>query len=137
MTRVTPFIDKAEEGCHQDGAEGGDGGEEACEVWIDTVFHHHQFGGELQEGRYGGVEKDTEEGDEPEAGIAQDGTDVAPAELVRGFCGLGDFIGFPDIINRIKDDGKKVGVYPINENSWMDMGQLDELNKMENRLRGK
>ena len=49
----------------------------------------------------------------------------------------GEFIGFPDIINRIKDDGKKVGVYPINENSWMDMGQLDELSKMENRLRGK
>ncbi len=49
----------------------------------------------------------------------------------------GEFIGFPDIINRIKDDGKKVGVYPINENSWMDMGQMDELNKMESRLRGK
>ncbi|MDC7278867.1 MULTISPECIES: sugar phosphate nucleotidyltransferase [Pseudobutyrivibrio] len=48
-----------------------------------------------------------------------------------------EFIGFPDIINRIKEDGKKVGVYPINENSWMDMGQLDELSKMENRLRGK
>ncbi len=46
-------------------------------------------------------------------------------------------IGFPDIINRLKDAGKKVGVYPINENSWMDMGQLDELNKMENRLKGK
>ena len=45
-------------------------------------------------------------------------------------------IGFPDIINRLKDDGKKVGVYPINENTWMDMGQLDELSKMENRLRG-
>lgn len=48
----------------------------------------------------------------------------------------GEFIGFPDIINRLKDDGKKVGVYPINENTWMDMGQLDELGKMENRLRG-
>ncbi|MCR4695257.1 MAG: NTP transferase domain-containing protein [Pseudobutyrivibrio sp.] len=40
-------------------------------------------------------------------------------------------IGFPDIISRMKDDGKKVGVYPINENTWMDMGQLDELSKME------
>ncbi len=49
----------------------------------------------------------------------------------------GEFIGFPDIINRIKDDGKKVGVYPINENSWMDMGQMDELKKMESRMRGK
>ncbi len=46
-------------------------------------------------------------------------------------------LGFPDIINRLKDDGKKVGVYPINENTWMDMGQLDELSKMERRLTGK
>ncbi|SEA51399.1 CBS domain-containing protein [Pseudobutyrivibrio sp. ACV-2] len=49
----------------------------------------------------------------------------------------GEVIGFPDIINRLKDDDKKVGVYPINENTWMDMGQLDELSKMESRLRGK
>ncbi|MBQ7148567.1 MAG: CBS domain-containing protein [Pseudobutyrivibrio sp.] len=49
----------------------------------------------------------------------------------------GEVIGFPDIINRLKDDNKKVGVYPINENTWMDMGQLDELSKMESRLRGK
>ena len=48
-----------------------------------------------------------------------------------------EFIGFPDIINRLKDDGKKVGVYPINENAWMDMGELDELAKMERRLGGK
>lgn len=48
----------------------------------------------------------------------------------------GEFIGFPDIINRLKDDGKKVGVYPINENTWMDMGQLDELGKMQSRLGG-
>ncbi len=49
----------------------------------------------------------------------------------------GEFIGFPDIINRLKNDGKKVGVYPINENAWMDMGQLDELNKMERRLKNR
>ena len=49
----------------------------------------------------------------------------------------GEFVGFPDIINRIKDDGGKVGVYPIGENTWMDMGQLDELGKMENRLQGR
>jgi len=48
-----------------------------------------------------------------------------------------EFIGFPDIINRLKEDGKKVGVYPINENSWMDMGELDELAKMERRLTNK
>ena len=40
-------------------------------------------------------------------------------------------IGFPDIIERYKRLGKRVGVYPISENSWLDMGQLDELRKME------
>ncbi|WP_312368722.1 nucleotidyltransferase family protein [Lachnoclostridium sp.] len=43
-------------------------------------------------------------------------------------------IGFPDILERLKKEGKKVGVYPISECSWMDMGQLDELEKMRNRL---
>ena len=32
--------------------------------------------------------------------------------------------------------GKKVGVYPINENTWMDMGQLPELEKMRLKLYG-
>lgn len=40
-------------------------------------------------------------------------------------------IGFPDIIEDCKERGKKVGVYPISENAWLDMGQVDELNKME------
>lgn len=43
-------------------------------------------------------------------------------------------IGFPDIVERLKVNGKKVGVYPISESSWMDMGQMDELEKMRNRL---
>ena len=43
-------------------------------------------------------------------------------------------IGFPDIIEKYKKQGKKVGVYPIGENAWMDMGQLDELEKMQKAL---
>lgn len=45
-------------------------------------------------------------------------------------------IDFPDIIQRCKDKGMNVGVFPINEKQWMDMGQLEELKKMEDRLRG-
>ena len=48
--------------------------------------------------------------------------------------GENEEIGFPDIIQRCKDHGYNVGVYPINENAWMDMGQLDELKKMQDRL---
>lgn len=45
-------------------------------------------------------------------------------------------IGFPDIIERYKNAGEKIGVYPISENAWMDMGQLDEMEEMRKRLYG-
>ena len=43
-------------------------------------------------------------------------------------------IGFPDIIEKYRKQGKRVGVYPISEASWLDMGQIDELRKMEQEL---
>lgn len=45
-------------------------------------------------------------------------------------------IGFPDIIEKYRMQGKKVGVYPISENAWLDMGQMDELKRMEKKLKG-
>ena len=41
-------------------------------------------------------------------------------------------IGFPDIIERCKSKGLKVGVYPISEDSFVDMGEIDKLNKANN-----
>lgn len=46
----------------------------------------------------------------------------------------GEVIGFPDVIERYRRAGEKVGVYPISESSWMDMGQMEELEKMRRRL---
>ncbi|MGN0983432.1 MAG: nucleotidyltransferase family protein [Gemmiger sp.] len=46
----------------------------------------------------------------------------------------GEKIGFPDVIKRYRDAGEKVGIYPISESSWMDMGQMEELEKMRQRL---
>lgn len=43
-------------------------------------------------------------------------------------------IGFPDIIEKYKETGEKIGVYPISEQAWLDMGQLDEMEKMRIRL---
>lgn len=43
-------------------------------------------------------------------------------------------IGFPDIIEKYKKLGEKIGVFPISEGSWMDMGQLDEMEAMRRRL---
>ena len=45
-------------------------------------------------------------------------------------------IGFPDIVKMEKDKGRKVAVFPVSENDWMDMGQLTELEKMRNKLFG-
>lgn len=46
----------------------------------------------------------------------------------------GKEIGFPDIIEEYRLKGKKIGVYPISENNWMDMGEFDEMEKMRKRL---
>lgn len=43
-------------------------------------------------------------------------------------------IGFPDIIEKHRKSGKKIGIYPISEKSWLDMGQLDEMEKMKERF---
>lgn len=43
-------------------------------------------------------------------------------------------IGFPDIIEMQKSLGKKIGVFPVSEKSWLDMGQLEELENMRKEL---
>ena len=45
-------------------------------------------------------------------------------------------IGFPDIVEMERQKGKKVAVFPVSENDWMDMGQLPELEKMRIKLYG-
>ena len=46
-------------------------------------------------------------------------------------------IGFPDIMESYRAKGFKVGVYPVSEESWMDMGQMEELEAMRRRLENK
>ena len=45
-------------------------------------------------------------------------------------------IGFPDIVEQQRQRGRKVAVFPVSENDWMDMGQLPELEKMRIKLYG-
>ena len=44
-------------------------------------------------------------------------------------------IDFPDIIMDYMKKNIKVGIYPIGEEAWLDMGQVDELEKMKTRLK--
>lgn len=43
-------------------------------------------------------------------------------------------VDFPNVIQSAKDNGMNVGVYPINEKAWLDMGQFDTLEEMRQRL---
>ena len=45
-------------------------------------------------------------------------------------------IGFPDVIEMERKKGRRVAVFPISENDWMDMGQLPELEKMRAKMFG-
>ena len=45
-------------------------------------------------------------------------------------------IGFPDVVEKQRKKGRKVAVFPVSESEWMDMGQLNELEKMRKRLYG-
>lgn len=47
------------------------------------------------------------------------------------------FIHITDVIQNCMDKGLHVGVYPVGEDRWMDMGQLEELENMRQRLNGK
>jgi dTDP-glucose pyrophosphorylase len=51
--------------------------------------------------------------------------------------GVGENIGFPDVMARCQENGLKVGIYPISEGSWLDMGQFDEMERMNAALSGK
>lgn len=41
-----------------------------------------------------------------------------------------EFIHITDIVNNYIACGKKVGVYPVTEKAWMDMGEIKEMEKM-------
>ena len=45
------------------------------------------------------------------------------------------FYHMPQLVNKLMDEGHKVGVYPISENSYLDMGQFEEMKKMEERVK--
>jgi len=38
----------------------------------------------------------------------------------------GEFFNMTDLIDKVRDEGKSVGVYPISEKSWLDTGEWKE-----------
>ena len=44
------------------------------------------------------------------------------------------FFHMTDLINTLLSQGRKVGMYPISEDSFLDMGEFEEMQRMEERL---
>ena len=53
---------------------------------------------------------------------------------VIDYIGENEFIGLPDLAARLMEKGKRVGVFPISEKAWMDMGQFSEMESMMRNL---
>ena len=45
---------------------------------------------------------------------------------VLDLIGDDESIGFPDLVDRVRREGGKVGVFPVSEKSWYDIGNWDE-----------
>ena len=87
--------------------------------------------GVIELGKNGEIDRITEK---PEMNfLTNTGIYVADASVLEHI-EEGVQIGFPDVIEQCRKAGERVGVYPVSENSWMDMGQLEELEKMRRRL---
>ena len=41
-----------------------------------------------------------------------------------------EVIGMPDLIQRCSEHGMKVGIFPVSDQAWLDMGQFDTMNQM-------
>jgi dTDP-glucose pyrophosphorylase len=44
------------------------------------------------------------------------------------------FFHITDLINKYIDEGEKIGVYPVSESAWLDMGQFKEMENMMEKL---
>ena len=44
------------------------------------------------------------------------------------------FFHMTDLSELLIKEGRQVGMYPISENSFLDMGEFEEMKKMEDRI---
>lgn len=46
-----------------------------------------------------------------------------------------EFYHMTDLINKLLKEKRKVGMYPVSEDAFLDMGEFEEMNRMEEKLR--
>ncbi len=87
--------------------------------------------GVIEIGQYGQIENMKEK---PELSFfTNTGMYIAEPGVIEGL-EIDQATDFPDIIEKYKKIGKKIGVYPVGENSWLDMGQFDTMEEMRRKL---
>ncbi|MEG1437458.1 MAG: sugar phosphate nucleotidyltransferase, partial [Oscillospiraceae bacterium] len=61
--------------------------------------------------------------------LVNTGIYIAEPELFN-YIGNDEYIDMPDLAKRCMEDGKSVGVFPVSDKAWFDMGQIEEMEKM-------
>lgn len=67
--------------------------------------------------------------------LTNTGTYIVEPEILEDIK-EGVSVGFPDIIEKQRQNGGNVAAYPVSGNEWLDMGQIPELEKMRVKLYG-
>lgn len=65
--------------------------------------------------------------------LVNTGCYIVEPELIS-LIGEKEVVDFPTLMQRGAERGMRMGAYPVSGDSWMDMGQLDELKEMSERL---
>lgn len=89
--------------------------------------------GTIEIGRGGRIEGMTEK--PTTSALVYTGICVLEPEALS-YIGKDEYLDFPDLLLRLRDAGLGVGVFPVGEGAWLDMGQLDELRHMNQELGG-
>ncbi len=66
--------------------------------------------------------------------LTNTGTYIVEPEVID-MIKKGEAIGFPDVIEKVKNSGFSVGIYTVKCNAWLDMGQFDTMDQMKKRLK--
>ncbi|MCR5356706.1 MAG: nucleotidyltransferase family protein [Lachnospiraceae bacterium] len=123
-----------------------------CDVLIDTdygcLLDHHRNNKNLVtmvcaymsiKVPYGTVKTDSdglisEFKEKPEFSfLTNTGLYIVEPETI-GYINENEEIDFPDVIERLRKKGLRVGIYPVSEREWLDMGQPEELERMRDIL---
>ena len=103
-----------------------------CDLTIVGSLQHYTIPYGVCDIENGGILKSIKEKPEYDL-LVNTGMYVFNPDILK-FIPKNEFFNIPDLIKKLKKARKKIGVYPVSEKSWIDVGKLSEYKKHINIL---